>query len=94
LTSLKSTENINLVARVLTIDEDLAVLLEREVVRSGTPLEQTVSRLLRSGLRNQTAPTLETFHVRGAKNVGLPKEWTSGKTEDLLDLLEGTDRRC
>lgn len=24
----------------------------------------------------------------------LPTEWTSGKVEDLLDLLEGPDRRC
>ena len=35
---------------------------------------------------------LPPFKVQ-ARPLGLPKEWTSHKVEDLLDILEGHDRK-
>lgn len=82
-------------SKVLTIDDDLADLLDLEVSRSGEPLNETVSRLLRSSLQQSRQPAPNhRFRVRGAKDLGLPPEWTSGKVEDLLDLLEGPERHC
>jgi predicted RNase H-like HicB family nuclease len=37
-------------------------------------------------------PTEEPFKVKPIF-LGLPPEWTSHKVEDLLDILEGHDRR-
>ena len=73
----------------LTLDEDVADLLKKEVRRSGEPLKQTVNRLLRNGLQETTAPIpLSPFKVEPF-SLGLPPEWTSGSTEELLELLDG-----
>ncbi len=80
--------------KMLTIDDDLAVLLDQEASRCGEPLDRAINRLLRSSLRTTpSSRVVEPFRVRGSKDLGLPQEWTSGKTEDLVDLLEGPDRK-
>ena len=75
------------------LDDDLAPLLDAEARQSGEPLSQTMNRVLRLHLPQSAPPTaLPPFKVMGAKDLGLPVEWTSHKVEDLLDLLEGSDR--
>jgi hypothetical protein len=69
------------------LDEDVRSLLDEEVQRSGEPLTSVVNRLLRSELKPR-----EPFRVK-PWDMGLPPEWTSGKVEDLLDLLDGPIRR-
>lgn len=76
----------------LTLDDDVASLLEKEVRRSGEPMKQTVNRLLRSGLQQAGSPVrLKPFKVR-SKKLGLPAEWTSGSVSELIEMLEGPGR--
>lgn len=73
----------------LTIDDDVATLLEKEMRRTGQPLKQTVNNLLRSGLQQAAKPVSpKPFKVK-ARNIGLPAEWTSGSIPELLEMLEG-----
>ena len=73
----------------LTLDDDVAKLLSKEVRRSGEPLKVTVNRLLRTGLqRAAVAPELKPFKVEPF-SLGLPSEWTSGSIEELLEMLDG-----
>lgn len=74
----------------LTLDEDVATLLQKEVRRSGEPLKQTVNRLLRAGLEQASKPAKpKRFRV-----TPLPMSFPDfTKAEELLDLLEGPLRR-
>ena len=77
----------------LTIDDDVATLLEREIRRTGQPLKQTVNQLLRSGLQQAAAPVKpRPFRVK-PKKIGLPPEWTSGSVAQLIEMLEGPAHR-
>ena len=77
----------------LTIDEDVANLLKKEVRRSGEPLKQAVNRLLRSGLAHAAKPAkLPRFQVRSRK-IGVPSDWFDGSTQDLFDRLDGPTAR-
>ena len=74
----------------LTLDDDVASLLKKENRRSGEPFKQTVNRCLRVALtsRQRCVPP-KPFKVTPIP-MSLP-HFT--KVEDLLDLLEGPDRR-
>ena len=77
------------VRTTLTIDDDVAHLLEKEMRRTGQPLKRTVNDLLRSGLQQAAAPILpKPFKVR-ARKIGLPAEWTSGSIPELIEIFEG-----
>jgi hypothetical protein len=81
------------VRTTLTIDDDVASLLEKEMRRTGQPLKTTVNHLLRSGLQQAAAPVKpKPFKVK-AKRIGLPKEWTSGSVSELIEMLEGPGYR-
>ena len=76
------------VRTTLTLDDDVADLLQSEVRRSGEPLKETANRLLREGLRTKPEPTqLEPFVVKPI-HAGLPPEWTSGCVQELLNILD------
>lgn len=77
----------------MTIDEDVALLLKQQLRRSGEPLKQTVNRLLRSGLQSAVAPARPKPFVVQARDIGLPKEWTSGSVSELIEMLEGPNHR-
>lgn len=75
----------------LTLDDDVASLLKKEMRRTGAPLKVTVNTLLRSGLQQAAAPVKpKPFKIK-ARAIGLPKEWTSGSVSELLEMLEGPD---
>ena len=77
----------------LTIDEDVATLLQKEMRRTGQPLKVTVNALLRSGLQQSKVPIKpKPFKIRTRK-LGLPKEWTSGSVSELIEMLEGPGYR-
>lgn len=77
----------------LTLDDDVANLLQKEIRRTGRPLKVTVNSLLRSGLQQATLPAKRSkFRVR-ARAIGLPKEWASGSVSELLERLEGPGYR-
>ena len=73
----------------LTLDEDVASLLNREVRRSGESFKQVVNRFLRLGLNASKRPTRKPFRVKPL-NLGLPP---FEKVEELLEYLEGPDYR-
>ncbi|ADW69118.1 hypothetical protein [Granulicella tundricola] len=77
----------------LTIDDDVAALLQKELRRSGEPLKQAVNRLLRAGLYQAATPMKsKPFKVRPF-DASLPTEWTSGSIQQLLDIAEGLERQ-
>lgn len=72
----------------LTLDDDVAKLLEKEQRRSGNSFKQIVNHFLRLGLTTKQAPR-KPFKVTPI-NLGLPHY---DKVEDLLEQLEGPDHR-
>jgi hypothetical protein len=76
------------VRTTLTIDEDVARLLEKEQRRSGKSFKQVINDFLRLGLTVKQ-PLKKPFKVTPI-NLGLPHY---DKVEDLLDSLEGPDHR-
>ena len=73
----------------LTLDDDVASLLNKEVRRSGESFKQVVNRFLRLGLNGSKRPTRKPFRVKPLK-LGLPP---FEKVEELLEYLEGPDHR-
>lgn len=79
----------------LTIDDDVAKLVEQEVKRSGDSFKGTINRLLRRGL------TAEGGNVERKRfvvtpiplGVGAMLDRHNGKVSALLDELDGPYRR-
>ncbi len=72
----------------LTLDDDVAALLNKEVRKTGEPFKQVVNRYLRLGLTTKQ-PVRKPFKVKPF-NLGLPP---FTKVEELLEWLEGPDHR-
>jgi hypothetical protein len=77
------------VRTTLTLDDDVAALLKKEVGKSGQPLKRVVNRLLRLGLTATKQPIRKAFVVKPIK-LGLPH---FEKVEELIESLEGPDHR-
>lgn len=77
----------------LTIDDDVATLVEQEVQRSGDSFKGTVNRLLRLGLTATRQPKPRTLFVVTPKavNTGLGTRYQ--KVSDLLEALDGPTYR-
>jgi hypothetical protein len=73
----------------LTLDDDVAKLLEKEVRRTGDSFKQVVNETLRLGLVAAKQPTRKPFVVK-PWNLGLPP---FEKVEELLEYLEGPEHR-
>ena len=73
----------------LTLDDDVAKLLSKEVRRSGESFKQAVNRYLRLGLASAKQPAQKPFKVKPLK-LGLPP---FEKVEELLEYLEGPEHR-
>jgi hypothetical protein len=78
------------VRTTLTLDEDVAVLVNKEVRKSGQPFKQVVNRLLRVGLTAAKQSARKPFRVKPI-DLGLPRDFD--KVEDLLEYLEGPGHR-
>ena len=74
----------------LTIDDDVAALLNKEARKSGESFKQIINRFLRLGLRAAKQPVRKPFVVTPI-NLGLPADYN--KVEELLEYLEGPDYR-
>ena len=79
----------------LTIDEDVARLVDDEVRRSGESFKGTVNRLLRLGLGASCRPeAVEPFVVAPFPlGVGEMLDRHHGKVSSLIDEVEGPDHR-
>jgi hypothetical protein len=78
------------VRTTLTLDDDVAALLNKEVRKSGEPFKQIVNRFLRLGLTASKQPARKPFKVTPI-NLGLPRDFD--KVEDLIEYLEGPEHR-
>jgi hypothetical protein len=79
------------VPTTLSIDDDVASLLKKEMRESGSSLKQTVNRLLRPGL-TAAPPRGKSFTVRPRK-LGLPPGLGYDNVEELIENLEGLRHR-
>ena len=73
----------------LSLDDDVASLLNKESRRSGASFKQVVNHFLRLGLMASKRPARKPFVVKPWK-LGLPH---FEKVEELLEYLEGPDHR-
>jgi len=77
------------VRTTLSIDDDVAKLVDHEVRRSGDSFKGTVNRLLRLGLTaaRQPKPRKRFVVTPKALNTGLGTRFE--KVEDLIESLDG-----
>jgi hypothetical protein len=81
------------VRTTLSIDDDIAVLLEQEVRRSGKPLKVVVNRLLSLGLAHARQPkTARAFKVT-PRAMGLGAGQSYDNVAALLEQLEGPEHK-
>ena len=77
----------------LTIDDDIAALVDAEVRRSGRPYKTVVNELLKLGLATKRRPqTARTFKVT-PRAMGLGAGRSYDKISTLLEELEGPDHK-
>jgi hypothetical protein len=81
------------VRTTLTLDDDVARLVQEEVRRSGESFKGTVNELLRQGLQAKRNPQPRKRFVvtPRAMNTGLGTRYE--KVEDLIEALEGPMHR-
>lgn len=75
----------------LTIDDDVAKLVEQEVKRSGGTFKGTVNRLLRQGLIESRNPEPKKRFVVTPHSLGVGEmlDRHNGKVSTLIEELEG-----
>jgi hypothetical protein len=83
------------VRTTLTIDDDLAKLIDQEVRRSGGSYKSTVNRLLRSALSGSAKSGPERPFVVKPRPLGVGEmlDRHNGKVSALLEELEGPYHR-
>ena len=79
----------------LTLDDDVAKLVELEMRRSGDSYKGTVNRLLRAGLTASAKPEVEKPFVVKPFPLGIGEmlDRHNGKVSALLEELEGPYHR-
>jgi hypothetical protein len=81
------------VRTTLTIDDDIAVLVEQERRRSGESFKSTVNGLLRQGLIAGRNPKPRKRFVITPRKMGLPPGLSYDSIPDLLEAIEGPYHR-
>lgn len=76
----------------LSLDDDVARLLDKETRRSGSSFKEVVNRFLRLGFMAAKRPARKPFVVAPRK-LGLPPGLTYDNVEQLLDAVEGPAHR-
>lgn len=77
----------------LTLDDDVAAKLAAEVRRSGRSFKETVNSCLRRALTETSLRTAaRPFKVK-ARDMGLRPGLDLDNVEELLDQVEGPNRR-
>ena len=77
----------------LTIDDDIAVLVEQEVRRSGDSFKGTINRLLRRGLTAEDRNTKRKPFVVTPLFMGVRPGQNYDNIEALLEELDGPGHR-
>jgi hypothetical protein len=76
------------VRTTLTLDDDVARLLEKESRRSGGSFKEVVNHFLRLGLMSANRRAHKPFVVE-PRNLGLPAGHSYDNVAELLESLEG-----
>lgn len=76
----------------LSLDDDVAHLIHKEVRRSGASFKEVVNRVLRLGLMSSKQQSRKPFVVT-PRNLGLPAGLSYDNVEELLETLEGPAHR-
>lgn len=77
----------------LTLDDDVAALLKKEVRKSGMSLKGAVNHFLRRGMAHSAeAPSRKRFVVR-SRPLALPQGASYDRVSQLLEDLEGPMHR-
>jgi hypothetical protein len=79
------------VRTTLSLDDDVAHLIQQEIRRSGSSLKETVNRYLRLGL-TAGKPPRKKFVVKPIA-MGLPPGLSYDNVEELIEALEGPYHR-
>lgn len=77
----------------LSIDDDIAKLVEHEVRRTGDTFKGTVNRLLRQGLMASKDPKPRKRFVVKPRKMGLPPGLSYDCIPALLEEIEGPYHR-
>jgi hypothetical protein len=77
------------VRTTLTLDDDVARLVQEEVRRSGGSFKGTVNTLLRRGLNAGRNPRPRKRFVVTPRKMGLPPGLSYDSVPDLLNAIEG-----
>jgi hypothetical protein len=77
------------VRTTLSLDDDVASLLNKEVRNSGISFKQAVNDFLRLGLMASRQHTRKPFVVT-PRPLGLPAGLSYDNLEELLEALEGS----
>ena len=77
----------------LTLDDDVAALVQEEVRRSGDSFKGTVNDLLRKGLTARRDPQPRKRFVVTPRKMGLPPGLSYDSIPELLDKIEGPYHR-
>jgi hypothetical protein len=80
------------VRTTLTLDDDVASLLAKEVRRSGVSFKAAVNQFLRLGLLRSGQPAARPFVV-AARPLGLPPGASYDNIAELLEEIEGGGHR-
>lgn len=72
----------------LSLDDDIANLLNQEIRRSGVSFKEAVNHYLRLGLMASKRPVRKKFVVKPLP-MGLPPGLSYDNVEELIEALEG-----
>jgi hypothetical protein len=75
----------------LTLDDDVASLLDKEARQSGLSFNEAVNRFLKLGMLADKHPVRKPFKV-DSHNLGLPPGLSYDNVQELLDELDQTGR--
>jgi hypothetical protein len=81
------------VRTTLSIDDDIAALLEQEVRRSGKPFKVVVNSLLSLGLAQSQQPKAASAFRVTPRAMGLGPGQSYDDVSALLEELEGPEHR-
>ena len=76
----------------LTLDDDVANLLQKEMRRSGLSLKTAINQFLRTGLTAAAKPQRKRFIITPLKQR-LPAGLSYDRIEETLEFLEGPDKK-
>jgi hypothetical protein len=80
------------VRTTLSLDDDVASLLNKEVRRSGASFKSTVNHFLRLGLLAAKQKPRKLFVVT-PRPLGLPPGLSYDNVEELIEALEGATHK-